>query len=84
MVMDTLQIRLGHGLVEFIDAQIKKGIYSSRSDYLRDIVRKQMALSNLNKMVGIIPNTGDSVKEVREIRKKLSKEKFDLDEINNL
>lgn len=36
------------------------------------------------KEIGTLPNTGDSVKEVREIRKKLSKEKFDLEEINNL
>lgn len=38
------------------------------------MVIKKLAL---NKMIGIIPNTGDSVKEIREIRKKLSKEKFD-------
>ena len=38
----------------------------------------------LDKMIGIIPNNGDSVKEVRKIRKKLSKQKFDLDEINKL
>ena len=84
MVMDTLQIRLGHGLVELIDSLVKKGIYSSRSDFIRDAVRKQMALNNLDRMVGIIPNTGDSVQEVREIRKVLSKEKFDLKNINSL
>ena len=87
MVMDTLQIRLGHGLVEFIDSQIKKGIYSSRSDFIRDTVRKQMALYNLDRMVGIIPNTGDSVEEVREIRRKLSKEikSFkDVEKINRM
>ena len=87
MVMDTLQIRLGHGLVEFIDSQIKKGIYSSRSDFIRDAVRKQMALNNLDRMVGIIPNTGDSVEEVREIRRKLSKEikSFkDVEKINRM
>jgi len=30
-----------------------------------------------------ISNFEDSVKKVREIRKKLSKEKFNLDELNN-
>ena len=34
------------------------------------------------KQVDSIPNTRDSVKEIRETRRKLSKEKFDLDEIN--
>ncbi len=87
MVMDTLQIRLGHGLVELIDSLVKKGIYSSRSDFIRDAVRKQMALNNLDRMVGIIPNTGDSVEEVREIRRKLSKEikSFkDVEKINRM
>lgn len=87
MVMDTLQIRLGHGLVELIDSLVKKGIYSSRSDFIRDAVRKQMVLNNLDRMVGIIPNTGDSVEEVREIRRKLSKEikSFkDVEKINRM
>ena len=35
-------------------------------------------------MVGILDIKGDSVRIVRNIRKKLSKEKFDLEEINKL
>ena len=38
----------------------------------------------LDKLVGVLQNEGDSVKEVKELRKKLSKEKIDLDEINAL
>ena len=80
MVMDTVQVRLAHGIVNKIDELVETGIYSSRSDVLRDAVRR-LVLSNL---VGILPNRGDSVKQVKEIRKKLSKEKFDLDKINSL
>ena len=80
MVMDTIQIRLSHGLVERIDDLVGTGIYANRSDAVRDAVRRLV----LDKLVGIIPNTGDSVKEVRELRKKLSAEKFNLDEINKL
>jgi Arc/MetJ-type ribon-helix-helix transcriptional regulator len=80
MVMDTIQIRLSHGLVDRIDDLVGTGIYANRSDAIRDAVRRLV----LDKMVGIIPNTGDSVKEIRKIRTKLSKEKFDLDEINKL
>lgn len=80
MVMDTIQIRLSHGLVDRIDDLVGTGIYANRSDAIRDAVRRLV----LDKMVGIIPNTGDSVKEIRKIRNKLSKEKFDLDEINKL
>ena len=82
MVMDTLQIRLSEGLVKNIDNLVKTGIYSSRSYVIRDAVRRLV----IDKLVGIIPNTGDSVAEIREIRKKLS-ENFslkDLDEINKL
>ena len=80
MVMDTIQVRLGHGLVEKIDKLVKTGIYSSRSDVIRDAVRRLV----LDKLVGIIHDTGDSVKEVKELRKRLSKEKFDLRGINKL
>lgn len=45
---------------------------------------RNQKLRKVKRMVGILPNTGDSVKEIREIRKKLSKEKFDLNEINKL
>ncbi len=38
----------------------------------------------LHKQVGTIPNTGDSVKEIREIREKLSQQPISLDEINSL
>lgn len=80
MVMDTLQIRLGHGLVERIDSLVESGLYSNRADAIRDAVRRLV----LDKIIGVIPNTGDSVKEVKEMRKKLSKEKFNLDKINEL
>jgi len=83
MVMDTMQVRLSSGLVERIDILVNKGIYSSRSDAIRDAVRRLV----LESMIGIIPNTGDSVKEVREIRNKLSKEvkSFkDIEEMNKL
>ena len=80
MVMDTIQVRLSHGLVGKIDELVETGVYSSRSDVLRDAVRRLV----LDKLIGILQNKGDSVKEVREIREKLSKEKFDLEEINKL
>ena len=80
MVMDTMQIRLNRGLVQWIDSMIDSGVYSSRSDVIRDAVRRFFWA----KQVGTIPNTGDSVKEIRKIREKLSKEEIDLDEINNL
>jgi len=83
MVMDTLQIRMSHGLVKLIDSLVGTGLYSNRSDAIRDAVRKLV----LDQMVGILPNTGDSVKEIHEIRKRLSKgiKSFkDIGKINRL
>jgi Arc/MetJ-type ribon-helix-helix transcriptional regulator len=68
-------------LVKDIDAKVKTGRYANRSDVIRESVRRKLDIENL---VGIIPNTGDSVEEVRALRKKLSQEDLDLEEINRL
>ncbi len=80
MVMDTLQIRLAPGLVAEIDKLVDSEIYSSRSDVIRDALRRLI----LDKLVGITSSNKNSVKEVKEIRKQLSKERFNLNEINRL
>jgi len=80
MVMDTLQIRLSHGLIEQIDALIKKGIYANRSDAIREAVR----LHFWHSQAGIMKFKGNAVELVRQARKELSKEKINLDEINSL
>jgi len=80
MTMSVTQVRLPEGLEKELDVLVKRGIYTNKSDVIRDAIRRLI----LEKQIGSIPNTGDSVKEIREIRKKLSKEKFDLDKINKL
>ena len=80
MAMNVLQIRMNTGLVKMMDNLVKQGVYSNRSDVIRDAVRRFV----WEKEVGTIPNKGNSVKEIRKIRKKLSKMPIDLDEINNL
>ncbi len=80
MVMDTLQIRLNPALVERIDSLINEGIYSSRSDAIRDAVRRFV----WEKEVGSISKKGNSVELVRKARAALSKRKIDIEEINNL
>ena len=80
MTMSVTQVRLPEGLIKEVDRLVDKGMYTNKSDVIRDALRRLI----LEKQIGSIPNTGDSVKEIREIRKKLSKEKFDLDEINKL
>ena len=80
MEMAVTQVRLPEGLITEIDKLVNKGLYTNKSDVIRDAIRKLV----LEKQIGSIPDTGDSVKEIREIRKKLSKEKFNLNEINQL
>lgn len=80
MTMQIAQVRLPKGLVKQVDQLVSQGLYTNKSDVLRDAIRRLI----LEKQIGSIPNTGDSVKEIREIRKKLSKERFDLEKINKL
>ena len=80
MEMAVTQVRLPEGLVKEIDKLVDKGFYTNKSDVIRDAIRKLV----LEKQIGSIPDTGDSVKEIRDIRKKLSKEKLNLSEINQL
>ncbi len=79
-MMDLIQVRLPEKLIAEIDSLVNKGLYASKSDVIRDAIRRLI----LHKQIGSIPNTGDSVKEIREIRKKLSNEKFDVRQINKL
>lgn len=78
MVMDTFQIRMNPGLVKRIDALVKVGVYANRSDVIRDAVRRFV----WEKEVGSITSKGNSVKQIKEIRRKLSQEKIDLEELN--
>ncbi|MDO8740303.1 MAG: ribbon-helix-helix domain-containing protein [Candidatus Woesearchaeota archaeon] len=78
--MAVTQVRLPQGIIEEVDRLVERGLYTNKSDVVRDALRKLI----LEKQVGSIPNTGDSVKEIRTIRKKLSKEAFDLSAINTL
>ncbi len=79
MEMTVTQVRLPKGLLKEMNKLVSKGLYTNKSDVVRDAIRRLI----LENQVGSIRNTGDSVKEIREIRKKLSKEKFNLNEINN-
>lgn len=66
-------------LVNLIDSLVKSGVYSNRADVIRDAVRRFV----WEKEVGSVNFKGNSVEQVRIIRKQLSKEKTDLDKIND-
>lgn len=69
-------------LLARLDGVVKTGLYSNRADVIRDAVRRFIWAREL----GSISNKGNSVKEIRKIREKLSKEvrSFkDIEEINH-
>ena len=78
--MQITQVRLPKGLVKQVDQLVDQGLYSNKSEVLRDAIRRLV----LQKQVGSISNTGDSVKEVREIRKKLSKEIKSFEDLDKI
>lgn len=82
MTMVVAQVRLPEGLMEEVDELVEKGLYTNKSEVIRDALRKLI----LERQIGSVRNTGDSVQEVREIRKKLSPgfSASDLEEINAL
>jgi Arc/MetJ-type ribon-helix-helix transcriptional regulator len=80
MNMELTQVRLPSKLVAELDRFVKQGYYASKSDLIRDAIRRLL----LERQVGSIPNRGDAVQQVRALREKLSKEELDLDAINKL
>jgi Arc/MetJ-type ribon-helix-helix transcriptional regulator len=81
--MDVAQVRLPKGLMQEVNNLVRKGFYTNKSDVIRDALRRLL----LDKQIGSIPNTGDSVKQVRKARTVLSKQiksHKDLEEINKL
>ena len=68
-------------MLKRVDSLVKTGIYSNRSEVIRDSVRRFV----WEKEVGTIKNNDrNSIEEIRNIRNKLSKEAINLNEINNL
>jgi len=82
MVMETMQIRINEQLVKELDRVVKSGFYANRADVIRDAVRRFI----WQREIGSVKNTGNSVKAIRKIRDKLSKEiksYADIESINN-
>jgi len=80
MMETVIQVRLPKAIVKEIEMLVEKGFYSNKSEVMRDAARRLF----IEKHIGIIPNTGDSVKEIRELRKRLTKEDLAMDKVNAL
>ncbi len=83
ITMEITQVRLPEKLREGIDLLVQRGIYTSRSDVVRDALRKLL----VEQEIGTVTKSGNSIREVRKIRSQLSKEvrSFkDVEKINKL
>lgn len=78
--MSVTQVRLPKKLTDGLDLLVTTGSYETRSDVVRDAVRRFL----FEKNIFSLDISGDPVKEVRKIRKKLSKESVNLNELNAL
>jgi len=71
--METVQIRLTEDLIKMVDRLVERGIYSSRSEAVRDAVRKLVVESE----IGSLAEKGAekaSVELVKEVRGKIWRE----------
>lgn len=68
--VEIAQFRIPKGLMNEVNALVEKGLYSNKSDVIRDALRKLV----IENQIGTIPNNQNSVKQIRKARNELSKE----------
>lgn len=71
--METMQVRLTKDLIKMIDRLVKRGIYSSRSEAVRDAVRKLVVESEIGSLAEK-KTEKTSVELVKEVREKVWRE----------
>ncbi|MFW6286181.1 MAG: ribbon-helix-helix domain-containing protein [Nanoarchaeota archaeon] len=80
MVNTITQVRLPKGIINEVDNLVMKGLYTSKSDVIRSALRKLI----LEQQIASIANRQESITQVRNARKQLSKKHLNFDEINNI
>ena len=66
MVMETLQIRLTKNLIDKLEGLVKRGAYSSRSEVIRDAVRRFLQEESFVESVTKKPRAKESKSELLE------------------
>ena len=77
MVMETIQIRLTKELVEEADKLVKGGMYPSRSEFIRDVVRKFIQEREIDAILAKTFGVAKGKKTkpfTKEIREKIARE----------
>lgn len=76
MAMKTVQVRLTDEQLRMIDEKVAQGIYPSRSEAIRDYVRKIEFLEQFNQFFAVTRQQPFSEEELDEIRQKVWQEKY--------
>jgi len=71
--METMQIRLTEDLIRMVDRLVERGIYNSRSEAVRDAVRKLVVESEIGSLAEKRTEK-TSIELVKEVRRKIWKE----------
>jgi len=71
--METVQIRLTEDLIKMVDRLVKRGIYSSRSEAVRDAVRKLVVEREIGRLAEKRAEK-TSVELVKDVRGKIWRE----------
>lgn len=75
--MDVIQIRLPGKEVSEIDKRVKKGEYPSRSEAIREMVRRAELFEAMSAFMGLVKEEGISSKEIdKSVREEAYKEMF--------
>lgn len=76
MPMKTVQVRVTEEQLNMIDEKVKKGLYPSRSEAIRDYIRKAELFELFNRFFEITEGKPITDKELERTRAKVWQEKF--------
>lgn len=80
MGMVLFQVRLPEKVVSSIEDAVKKGFYESKSDLVRDAIRRFV----FEEQIASVSLKKNYSNEIKSFRKKQVIKKFDLEKINSL
>ena len=74
MPMETVQIRLTKEQLKIIDEKVKRGEYPSRSEAIRDYIRKAAFLELFNRFLDLTRKKPVTQKDLERIREEVWRE----------
>lgn len=76
MPMQTVQVRLTEEQLRLIDEKVKRGEYPSRSEAIRDYIRKAELLELLSRFFEVTGQKPFTMEELEQTRAKVWQKKF--------